>query len=88
MANHPSALKRARQSEKRRLRNKAYGTRVKGVIKAVRQAVDAGDAAAAQEALKQAVPVIDKAASKGVLHWKNAARKVSRLSQQVNGLGS
>ena len=70
MANHKSALKRVRQSENRRLRNKAVKTRVKGVIKSVRQAVEAGQADQAAEALGTAIPVIDKAASKGVLHRK------------------
>ena len=88
MANHPSAMKRARQSAKRRARNRAYRTRVRRVIKAVRQAVQAGDAEAAREALQRAIPIIDKAASKGVLHWRNAARKVSRLSRQVHALSA
>jgi small subunit ribosomal protein S20 len=86
LANHASALKRARQNLKRNARNRAYRTRVRTVVKQVRQAVAAGDAEAAQAALKQAVPVIDKAAGKGVLHRKNASRKVSRLSRQVSAL--
>jgi small subunit ribosomal protein S20 len=86
LANHKSALKRVKQSEKRRLRNKAVKTRVKGVIKDIRQAVEAGNAEEAQKALSIAVPVIDKAASKGVIHKNNAARKVSRLSKHVNGI--
>ncbi len=88
MANHASALKRARQNAKRRARNRAYRTRVRRVIKAVRQAVQAGDPQAARDALQRAVPIIDKAVSKGVLHWRNAARKVSRLSRQVHGLSA
>ena len=86
MANHASALKRARQNLKRNTRNRAYRTRVRNVVKQVRQAVAAGDAEAAQAALQQAVPVIDKAAGKGVLHRKNASRKISRLSRQVSAL--
>ncbi len=86
MANHASALKRARQNIKRNTRNRAYRTRVRSMVKQVRQAIEAGDAAAAQDALSKAVPVIDKAASKGVLHKKNASRKVSRLSSQVASL--
>lgn len=86
MANHASALKRARQNLKRNTRNRAYRTRVRSVVKQVRQAIEAGDAEAAQSALSKAVPVIDKAASKGVLHKKNASRKVSRLSSQVASL--
>lgn len=86
MANHASALKRARQIEKRSARNKAYRTRVRSVVKQVRQAIAAGDADAAQTALSQAVPIIDKAAGKGIYHRKNAARKISRLSRQVSAL--
>ncbi|MCB2193403.1 MAG: 30S ribosomal protein S20 [Deltaproteobacteria bacterium] len=86
MANHASALKRARQNEKRSERNRAYRTRVRNMIKQVRQAIEAGDAEAAQSALSQAVPIIDKAAGKGIYHRKNAARKISRLSRQVSSL--
>ncbi len=86
LANHASALKRARQNEKRRMRNKAYRTRVRGVIKSVRQAIQAKDPEAAREALNRAVPIIDKAASKGVLPKKNASRKISRLAKQVHAL--
>ncbi|MCG2763730.1 MAG: 30S ribosomal protein S20 [Desulfarculaceae bacterium] len=68
------------------MRNKAYRTRVRSVVKQVRQAIAAGDADAAQTALNQAVPIIDKAAGKGIYHRKNAARKISRLSRQVSAL--
>lgn len=88
MANHKSALKRVKQSEKRRLRNKAVKTRVNGVIKGVRQALDAGDKDQAQSALDVAIPVIDKAASKGVIHRRTAARRISRLTQHVHRLAS
>ncbi len=83
MANHKSALKRAVQNERRRLRNKAVTTRVKNVVKDVRLAVDE-NADDAVERLNAAKSVIDNAAKKGVLHKKTAARKVSRLSRQVN----
>jgi len=86
LANHPSALKRARQNEKRRLRNKAVRTQVKHHVKAVRQAVDGGRGEEAAKALALAVPVIDKAASKGVLHNRTASRKISRLAKQVHRL--
>lgn len=88
MANHQSALKRAKQSEKRRIRNKSVRTNLRRTIRTVRQAVEAGDAAMAQEALSAAIPVIDKAASKGVIHRNNASRKISRLAQKVNGLSA
>jgi len=86
LANHASALKRARQNEKRRVRNKAVRTRMRGAIKSVRQALEAKDQEAAREALKAAEPIIDKAASKGVLPKRTAARKISRLAKQVHTL--
>lgn len=84
MANHKSAIKRAKQNENRRLANKAVKTRVKGMVKAVRQAMEAKEAEQAAEALDQAIPVIDKAASKGVIHRKTASRKISRLARHVS----
>ena len=86
MANHKSALKRARQSERRRLRNKARKTRVKNLIRAVNEAVKAKDLEAARERLRLAQSIIDRTAQKGTLHWKNAARKVSRLARKVEAL--
>ncbi|GAB4268657.1 MAG: 30S ribosomal protein S20 [Deferrisomatales bacterium] len=83
MANHKSALKRMRQDDKRRLRNKAVRTRYRNLIKAVRVAVEAGDAAQAEEALKAAAPYLQRAASKGVIHKNKAARHISRLTRQV-----
>jgi len=83
VANHKSALKRAGQNERRRLRNKAVQTRVKNVVKDVRLAV-AQDGGNAVERLDAAKSIIDNAAKKGVLHKKTASRKISRLSQQVN----
>lgn len=86
MATHKSALKRARQNERRRLRNKAYRTRVKNAVKTVRSAVAEGAPEKAQEALAKAVPIIMEAASKGVLHRNNSARKIARLSKSVQEL--
>jgi len=88
LANHASALKRARQNEKSRARNKAYRTRMRNAIKSVRQAVEQGDAAQAKAALEKAVPIIDKAAAKGTVHKNSASRTVSRLSRKVNDLGA
>lgn len=88
MANHPSALKRARQNERRRLRNKAYRTRVKNVVKTVRAAVAEKASDKAQEALAQAVPLIMKAASKGVFHRNNSARKIARLAKAVQQISA
>lgn len=85
MANHKSALKRAGQNERRRLRNRAVQTRVKNVVKDVRQAVAQG-AENATEQLNKAKSVIDNAAKKGVLHKKTASRKIARLTKHVNTL--
>jgi len=84
LANHKSALKRHRQSLVARARNRSAKTQVKNVIKAVRAAIDLKDAAAAAAALKEATAVLDSAASKKIIHWKTAARKVSRLNLAVN----
>lgn len=86
MANHPSALKRIRQSEKRTFRNKFYRTRMKGFIKRVREAVKHKDLEQAEANLQTASRIISKTASKGVIHKRTAARKISRLSRQVNTL--
>ena len=86
MATHKSAIKRAKQSEARRLRNRTRKTRVKTVIKEVRTALENKSVEEAQAALQQAIPVIDKGASKGSLHHRAAARKISRLSKQVHAL--
>lgn len=86
MARHLSAEKRNRQNRKRRLRNQSRKTRVKSVVREVRQAVARGQGEEAQAALTRAVPVIARAAGKGTLHWRAAARKVSRLTRQVNAV--
>ncbi|OQX74967.1 MAG: 30S ribosomal protein S20 [Campylobacteraceae bacterium 4484_4] len=87
MANHKSALKRARQTIKRTERNRFYRTRIKNLTRAVREAVEAGDVAKAQEAFKQANKNLHAYVSKGVLKKNTAARKVSRLAKIVNAMG-
>ena len=84
MANHKSAEKRNRQSQVRRIRNRANRTRMRNAIKAVDTAIDAGSQEEAQVALKTALPVIAKTATKGTIHKKNASRKISRLTKRVN----
>ncbi len=86
MANHASAIKRQKQSVKRNGRNRAARTRVKNVVKAVREAIKNNDKAAAQEQLKIASSVLAKVAAKGTIHKKNASRKVSRLAKTVNAM--
>ena len=88
MANHKSALKRAKQNELRRMRNKATKTRVKHIVKEVRQAVEENSAETAGQKLIQAKSVIDTASKKGVIHRNTAARKISRLSKLVNTLSA
>ena len=87
MANHKSALKRAKQNEIRRLRNKAVKTQTKTAIKKVRLAVEEQSAESAAEELNAAKALIDKAAKKGVLHQNTASRKISRLQTLVNSIG-
>lgn len=87
MANIKSAKKRILTSNKKAEANKAVKTGVKSVIKNVRTAVESGDKAAAQDALKKAEATIDKAATKGVLHKNTAANKVSKLASSVAKMG-
>ncbi len=82
MANHKSAIKRARQSDERRLRNRTNRTQVKNVVKRVRLAV-AGNSVTPQD-LDAAKSIVAKAAKKGALHKRTAARKISRLSKLMN----
>ncbi len=86
MARHLSAMKRARQNKKRRLRNQSRKTRIKHLVRNVRQAVVQNNPGEAEAALQKAVPIIAQVASKGTLHWRTAARKISRLTRQVNSL--
>lgn len=84
MANIKSAKKRIKVIETKTARNKAIRSKVKTAIKKVEAAIAAKDKEAAAVALRAATVEIDKAASKGVYHKKNASRKISRLAQAVN----
>lgn len=86
MATHKQALKRHRQSLKAKSRNRAVKTHMKNAIKAVHKAVEARDKEQAEIALKRANSILDKAASKKVIHWGHAARRISRLNREVNKL--
>jgi small subunit ribosomal protein S20 len=88
MATHKSAVKRSKQSKEKRLRNRNVKSNLKTTIKTVVVAIDEKDQNRAKEVLSQATPVIDKAASKGVIHKKTAARKISRLARKINALKS
>ena len=83
MANHKTALKRARQSELKRLRNKAAKTRIKTVVKEVRNAATDKSTEPSSSNLSTAQSAIDKAVKKGVVHKRTAARKISRLSKMI-----
>jgi small subunit ribosomal protein S20 len=84
LANHKSALKRTRQNESNRLRNKAVKTRLKSIVKDVRFSVEESSNEDVTAKLITAQILIDKASKKGVIHKKTAARKISRLSKLVN----
>ena len=88
MANHKSAIKRHKQSLKRAIRNRGQRTRVKNVVKDTRAAINGDDKALAEKALSTAASVMGKATTKGAIHWKTAARKVSRLARAVNAMAA
>lgn len=84
MASHKSAAKRARQSIKRTLRNARIRGRMKTAIRVFREALASGDRAVAEKALKRATRELRRAASDGVVHARNASRRVSRLVLALN----
>jgi small subunit ribosomal protein S20 len=88
LANHKSALKRARQNNVRRLRNKSVRTRIKSAVKNVRAAVSDNLQDNVAQELNLAKSVIDNAAKKGTIHKRTAARKISRLSKLVNSISA
>ena len=88
MANHKSAIKRIRQNEKRRLHNRVYRNRARTLVKKARAAIASGDVDQAQEATRIAVRDLDKLASRGVVHKRNAARRKSRLMKQLAAMQS
>ena len=88
MANSAQARKRARQSEKRRIQNASQRSMVRTYIKRVDAALDSQDAAAAGTALAEALPLIDKMVTKGIMHKNKAARHKSRLNKKVKALSA
>jgi small subunit ribosomal protein S20 len=86
VANHKSAAKRSRQAQVRRLRNRMNKSKMKTALNKLDAAVAAGSAEDAQEALRKAISVVAKTASKGTIHKKNASRKISRLTKRVNAM--
>jgi small subunit ribosomal protein S20 len=88
MANSAQARKRARQNENRRQHNASLRSMARTYIKRVYTEIEAGNVEAAQKALNEAVPVIDRVADKGIIHKNKAARHKSRMNAQVKALAS
>jgi len=88
MANHFSALKRARQTEKRTAVNRLNKSRVRTELRKLRTAISAGKREEAETALRGAVSVLDKSVQKGVLHKNTVSRYKARLAARVNGIGA
>jgi small subunit ribosomal protein S20 len=88
VANIKSQIKRNKQNERRHVRNKAVRTQLKTYTKRVRSAAAEGDGESAQKELAVTVRQLDKAASKGVVHKRAAARRKSRLTRAVNAATS
>ena len=88
MANHKSALKRMRQDEVKRQRNRSHRTRMRNAVRKLRTLIEAGDADAAREQLPQILSLVDHTAQKGVIHRNTAARYKSRLTVAVAGIAA
>jgi small subunit ribosomal protein S20 len=83
MANHFSALKRARQTTRRTARNRANTSRLRTALRSMREAIAKGDKQTAAQTYRQTVSVLDKAIQKGSLHENTASRYKSRLGARV-----
>jgi small subunit ribosomal protein S20 len=83
MASHESAIKAHRQSVIRRDANRQFRARLRGALRAIRTAIDSGDAARTKDALRDTISLIDKLASKKVIHRNAAARYKSRIAKRV-----
>ncbi|TCD16365.1 30S ribosomal protein S20 [Oricola cellulosilytica] len=88
MANTPSAKKSVRRIARRTAVNTNRRSRIRSFMRKVEEAIAAGDAKAASDALKNAQPEIMRAASKGVLHKNTASRKISRLASRVKAIAN
>jgi small subunit ribosomal protein S20 len=86
MANSKQAAKRAKQADKQRAANAGLRTQLRSAIKKVQKAIAAGDAKAAEAALRTEQSTIDAIADKRIIHKNKAARHKSRLAQQVKAL--
>ena len=83
MANHFSALKRARQTVKRTVRNRANSSQLRTALRSLRESLEKGDKTAAGQTYRETVSALDKAIQKGVLHENTASRYKSRLSKRL-----
>jgi len=88
MANHYSALKRARQTEKKTAANRANKSRLRSALRSMREAIAKGDKDAAKSALSAAASAMDKGVQKGVLHKNTASRYKARLNKRVKAVGA
>jgi small subunit ribosomal protein S20 len=86
MANHFSALKRARQTTKRTSRNRSNSSQLRTALRSMRESLENGDKAAATQTYRQTVSALDKAIQKGVLHENTASRYKSRLGTRLDAL--
>ncbi|MFM8320218.1 MAG: 30S ribosomal protein S20 [Chloroflexota bacterium] len=84
MANIKSQIKRNRQNEKRRLRNRYFVGRARTAVRKAKTAIETGAQDTALEATRVAISALDKAAEKGILHKNNVARRKSRLMKRLN----
>ena len=85
MATHASALKAHKQSLKNREHNRQFRSRLRNALKSIRSSIDGNDLAGAKTALKQTISLIDRMASKGIIHKNAAGRYKSRLQTRVAG---
>lgn len=88
MANSKSAAKRARTSERRRIRNRRFRSASRTLVRTAEQVIAQADAEAAAGAVVNAVSMLDRAAQKGIIHPNNAARRKSRLMAKYNKIGA
>ena len=88
MANHYSALKRAKQTQSKTARNRANKSRLRGALRSLRTALAKGDKDAAQNAYRTTVSVVDKGVQKGVIHRNTADRYKARLNARVKAAAS
>ena len=88
MANHFSALKRARQTEKKTAQNRANKSRLRTALRSLREAIAKGDKEAAQKAYNSTASIVDKGVQKGVLHKNTASRYKSRLSARLKAVSA